>query len=99
MIPTHPRRTATAQNNQNKENPMKEKRTITNESGKAITIMFDPERTYPYIYSAVEWIITPAQWRRLVRESDNTPWKTERGATIAWTCYPYASGCKHPGRK
>lgn len=74
-----------------------EKRTITNESGKTITIMIDPANTN--IHSAVEWIITPAQWRRLVRESDNTAWSTERGAIIAWTCYPYAFLCKHPGRK
>ena len=75
----------------------REKRTITNESGKSITIMIDPANTN--IHSAVEWIITASQWRRLVRESDNTAWRTERGAIIAWTCYPYALGCKYPGRK
>ena len=77
----------------------KEKRTITNKAGKEITIMIDPADTIQHIYSGVEWIITPAQWRRLVRESDNTAWSTERGTTIVWTCYPYASRCKHPGRK
>ncbi len=76
-----------------------EKRTITNESGKSITIMIDPANTIQHIHSAVEWTITASQWRRLVRESDNTAWSTERGATIAWTCYPYAAGCKYPGRK
>ena len=77
-----------------------EKRTITNKSGKAITIMIDPADTIQHIPGlAEEWTITASQWRRLVRESDNTPWSTERGATIAWTCYPYAAGCKHPGRK
>ena len=65
--------------------------TITNESGKSITIQ--------HIHSAVELTITQAQWRRLVRESDNTVWRTEQGATIAWTCYPYATGCKYPGRR
>ena len=77
----------------------REKRTITNESGKTITIMIDPADTIRYIRGEVEWPITAAQWRRLVRESDNTPWSTEHGATIAWTCYPYAAGCKYPGRK
>ena len=87
-----------------------EKRTITNKSGKAITIMIDPENTIQHIPGlAEEWTITASQWRRLVRESDNTawrtersdntPWSTERGATIAWTYYPYVAGCKHPGRK
>ena len=77
----------------------KEKRTITNESGKTITIMIDPADAIQYIRGEVEWPITAAQWRRLVRESDITAWRTERGATIAWTCYPSASGCKHTGRK
>lgn len=76
----------------------KEKRTIANESGKKITIMIHPWNTIQHIHSEVEWTITPSQWRRLVRESDNTPWRTERGAIIAWTCYPYAACCKHPGR-
>ena len=75
----------------------KEKRTITNESGKSITIMIDPANTN--IHGAVEWMITASQWRRLVRESDNTPWRTGLGSTIAWTCYPYAAGCKYPGRR
>ena len=76
-----------------------EKRTITNESGKSITIMIDQANTTQHIPGfAVEWTITASQWRRLVRESDNTAWRTERGATIAWTCYPFASGSKHPGR-
>jgi hypothetical protein len=75
-----------------------EKRTITNESGKQITLMIDPSNTNMHIHNEVEWTLTEAQWRRLVRESDNTAWRTERGATIAWTCYPYSAGCKHPGR-
>ncbi len=77
----------------------REKRTITNESGNEIKIMIDPANTIQHIYSEVEWKITPSQWRRIVRESDDTAWSTERGATIAWTCYPYAAGCKYPGRK
>lgn len=77
----------------------KEKRTITNESGKSITIMIDPANTTQHIYSAVEWTITASQWQRIVRESDNTAWSTERGATIEWTCYPYVHACKFPGRK
>jgi len=77
---------------------MREQRTITNESGKTIIIMIDPDNTLQHIYSAVEWTITPAQWRRLVRESDNTAWRTERGATISWTCHPHASDCRYPGR-
>jgi len=77
---------------------MREQRKITNGSGKTITIMIDPNNTIQHIYCGVEWAITPAQWRRLVRESDNTAWRTERGATIAWTCYPFAAGCRYPGR-
>jgi len=81
----------------------KEKRTITNEYGKTITIMIDPENTAPHNYDGnqneVEWVITPAQWHRLVRESDTTAWHTEDGATILWWCDPYAAGCRFPGRK
>ena len=77
---------------------MRERRKITNGSGKTITMMIDPAATTQHIYSAVEWTITPAQWRRIVRESDNTAWTTERGAIIAWTCYPHAAGCRYPGR-
>ncbi len=78
---------------------MRERRKITNESGKEITILIAPADTIQHIWHTVEWTITPSQWRRIVRESDNTAWSTERGATIAWTCYPYAAGCKYPGRK
>jgi len=78
---------------------MREKRIITNETGKEIAIMINPERTIQHIYNVVEWTITPAQWRRLVRESDYTAWMTESGATIVWMCYPHASGCMFPGRK
>lgn len=76
----------------------KQKRTITNENGKSITMMIDPENTLQHIWNEVEWTLTEAQWRRLVRESDNTAWSTERGATIAWTCHPHAANCKYPGR-
>jgi hypothetical protein len=76
------------------------KRKITNESGKSITILIGPENTILQThYRGVEWAITPAQWRRLVRESDNTAWSTERGFPISWTCPPYAAYCKYPGRK
>ena len=63
-----------------------ERRTITNESGKQITMLINPENTIQHIYSAVEWTISPSQWRRLVRESDNTTWRTERGAVIEFHC-------------
>ncbi len=53
------------------------------------TIMIDPANTTQHIYSAVEWTITASQWRRLVRESDDTAWSTERGAIIEWTCYAH----------
>ena len=76
----------------------KEKRTITNESGKSITILIAKADTVCY-GNTVEWAITPAQWRRLVSESDDTSWSTEHGETISFTCYPYAAGCKYPGRK
>ena len=79
-------------------NTMKERRKITNGSGKTIAIMIDPTDTTQHISSAVEWTITPAQWRRLKAESDDSAWKTERGAIIAWTCYPHACECKRPGR-
>ena len=73
----------------------KQKRTITNESGKRITMMIDPEDTIQHIWNEVEWTISPAQWRRLVRESDgDTTWRTERGATIRFTCLPHATNCK-----
>ena len=77
---------------------MRERRKITNGSGKSLSMMIDPTNTIQHIYSAVEWTITPAQWRRLVRESDNTAWRTERGATIRFTCHPHAADCKYPGR-
>ena len=65
----------------------KQKRTITSERGKRITMMIDPEDTNQHIYSEVEWTISPAQWRRLVRASDdNTTWRTERGAVIKFHC-------------
>ena len=75
----------------------REKRTITNESGKSITIMINPENVTRHVHS-IEWTITAAQWRRLVRESDFTPWHDEDGTTIEWTCYSIAYGCKCPGR-
>lgn len=78
---------------------MREKRIITNGSGKSIIMMIDPAKTIQHIWHTVEWTITPSQWRRIVRESDNTAWSTERGATIAWTCYPHAASCKYPVRK
>jgi len=82
----------------NRRNTMsREKRTITNESGKSITIMIDPEDAIQHINS-IEWTVTAAQWFRLVRESDNTVWRTEDGAVIEWTCHPVAYGCKYPGR-
>lgn len=76
-----------------------EKRTITNESGKTITMMIDPANTNQHIYNSVEWMISPKQWKRIVGESDNTSWKTEIGATIKFTCHPFAADCKYPGRK
>ena len=63
----------------------RQKRTITNESGKSINMMIDPENTNQHIYNEVEWTLSEAQWRRLVRESDNTPWRTERGAVIRFS--------------
>ena len=87
----------------NSRNAMKEKRTITNEYGKSITIMIDPKDTGPHNYDGneneVEWTISPSQWRRLVRESDSTQWRDEQGAYILWWCDPYAAGCRYPGRK
>jgi hypothetical protein len=59
-----------------------EKRTITNESGKSITIMIDPANTNQHIHNEVEWTLTEAQRKRIRRESDNTAWRTERGAVI-----------------
>lgn len=75
-----------------------EKRTITNESGKQITMMIDPANTNQHIYNQVEWTLTESQWKRISRESDNTAWSTEKGATIRFTCPPHAAGCKYPGR-
>ena len=76
-----------------------ELRTITNGNGKTINLRIAPSDTTQHIWHTVEWTITASQWRRIVRESDDTAWSTERGATVAWTCYPYAAGCKYPGRK
>ena len=76
----------------------KEKRTITNGSGKTITMMIAPEDTIQHIYSEVHWSITKPQWKRIVRESDNTAWTTEKGATIRFTCHPHAADCRYPGR-
>lgn len=75
-----------------------EKRTITNESGKSITLLIDPADTNQHIYNKVEWTLSESQWKRIVRESDNTSWSTEKGATILFTCAPHAAGCKYPGR-
>jgi len=75
-----------------------EKRTITNESGKSITMMIDPESALQH-YTEVCWTLTQSQWRRIVRESDNTEWRTESGAKIRFTCPPHAADCKYPGRK
>jgi hypothetical protein len=74
------------------------KRTITNESGKSITMMIDPANTNRHIHNEVEWTLTEAQWKRICRESDNTAWRDERGATIRFACPPHAAGCKYPGR-
>ena len=65
-----------------------QKRTITNESGKSITLMIDPENTIQHIWNKVEWTISPSQWRRLVRAAGggNTTWRTERGAVIEFHC-------------
>ena len=76
----------------------KEKRTITNESGKQISIMIDPAQTNQHIWNSVEWTVTDSQWKRIVAESDNTFWTTEKGAVITFTCHPYAADCKYPGR-
>lgn len=75
-----------------------EKRTITNESGKAIDMMIDPANTFQHNYMSVEWILSKAQWKRLVKESDNSAWRTEGGSVIRFTCDPYAAECKYPGR-
>lgn len=75
-----------------------EKRTITNESGKTLTMMIDPANTIQHIYGEVEWTVSESQWKRLVKESDNTAWSDERGAFIRFTCLPYAGGCRYPGR-
>lgn len=68
-----------------------EKRTITNESGKSITMMIDHASTN-------EWTLTESQWKRICRESDNTAWRDERGAFVRFTCHPHAADCKYPGR-
>lgn len=75
-----------------------EKRTITNESGKSITMMIDPANTIRHMYNNVEWTVSESQWKRIVRESDNTSWRTEKGAVIGFTCHPHAAYCKYPGR-
>lgn len=75
-----------------------EKRRITNDNGKTLTMMIDPENTNQYIYGEVEWTLSDSQWKRLVKESDNTAWRDERGAFIRFTCHPYAADCRYPGR-
>jgi hypothetical protein len=72
----------------------KQKRTITNESGKSINMMIDPENTNQHIYSRVEWNVSESQWKRICRASDgnNTTWRTERGAVIEFHCPPQKSG-------
>lgn len=75
-----------------------EKRTITNESGKSITMKIDTANTNQHMYNEVEWTLTESQWKRIVRESDDTAWSTESGATILFTCSPHAADCKYPGR-
>jgi len=65
----------------------KQKRTITSERGKRITMMIDPEDTNQHIYSVVEWKLSKSQWRRICREDSNTTaghtaWRTEKGASI-----------------
>ena len=81
---------------------MSKKMTITNEYGKKLSFWIDPENMSPHNFDGnsdeVEWTITASQWRRLVRESDNTAWHTEDGATILWWCYPHAAACRYPGR-
>lgn len=74
------------------------KRTITNESGKTLTMMIDPANTIQLLYGEVEWTVSESQWKRICRESDNTAWSDECGAVIRFTCLPYAGGCRYPGR-
>ena len=74
-----------------------EKRTITNGNGKTITMMMAPSDTQ-HTPSEVRWSLTKSQWQRIVRESDNTAWTTESGATILFDCPPFAADCKYPGR-
>lgn len=76
----------------------KEKRTITNESGKEITLMIDPENTNQHIWHTVEWTVTKSQWKRIVAESDCTHWTTEEDAVVKFTCHPFAAECEYPGR-
>ena len=78
---------------------MKQSRTITNESGKTIKLMIDPATTLQHIHNEVEWYVSESQWKRLVRESNNTLWRTEKGAIVKFTCFPHAADCKYPGRK
>jgi len=77
---------------------MKEKRKITNGSGKTIIMMINPNNTTQHTYDKVRWSLTPYQWKRLVRESDTTAWTTEFGATILFDCPPFTAGCRYPGR-
>ncbi len=77
---------------------MRERRKITNGSGKTIMMMIDPANTTLHTYAKVRWALTKSQWRRLVRESDTTAWTTEFGATIVFDCPPFAAGCRYPGR-
>ncbi len=76
----------------------KETRTITNESGKQITMRIDPAHTLAHSHMDVVWTVSPAQWKRLVRESNHGAWSTERGAILRFTCHPYAANCKYPSR-
>ena len=64
-----------------------ERRTITNESGKQITLMIDPENTLQHIWNEVEWTISPSQWKRICAAGGgDTTWRTERGAVIEFHC-------------
>ena len=75
---------------ENRDMKRRQKRTITNESGKQITMMIDPADTNQHIYSRVEWNVSESQWKRICRASDgnNTTWRTERGAVIEFHCPP-----------
>lgn len=78
---------------------MTDKRTITNGNGKTIYMMIDPANTIQCSNTKVEWKLNKGQWYRIVAESDNSAWTNEDGLTVTFTCPPYASECKYPGRK